>query len=150
KEQESTWANLPNNFEAGKPHISGAIGLAAEIDYLENIGMDNIKNYEEELFIYLNEKLININELEIYVQVDITAHAGVISFNLERIDPHDLATALDLEGISIRAGLHCGKLLMHKLNVVATSRISLYFYNTKEEVDQVIQTLEQTKEFFSA
>jgi len=150
KEQESTWANLPNKFEAGTPNISGAIGLAAAIDYLENIGMDNIKNYEEELFIYLYEKLININGLEIYGPDDLTAHSGVISFNLEGIHPHDLATALDLEGIAIRAGHHCGQLLMHKLNVVATSRISLYFYNTKEEVDQVIQTLEQTKEFFSA
>ena len=150
KEQESTWANLPNKFEAGTPNISGAIGLAAAIDYLENIGMDNIKNYEEELFIYLYEKLININGLEIYGPDDLTARSGVISFNLEGIHPHDLATALDLEGIAIRAGHHCGQLLMHKLNVVATSRISLYFYNTKEEVDQVIQTLEQTKEFFSA
>ena len=150
KEQESTWANLPNKFEAGTPNISGAIGLAAAIDYLENIGMDNIKNYEEELFIYLYEKLLKINGLEIYGPDDLTAHSGVISFNLEGIHPHDLATALDLEGIAIRAGHHCGQLLMHKLNVVATSRISLYFYNTKEEVDQVIQTLEQTKEFFSA
>ena len=150
KEEESTWASLPNKFEAGTPNISGAIGLGAAIDYLEAIGMDNIKNYEDELFAYLYGKLIKMNGLKVYGPKDLTNHSGVISFNLEEIHPHDLATALDLEGISIRAGHHCSQLLMRQLSVVATSRISLYFYNTKEEVDQLIQALEQAKEFFIA
>lgn len=148
KEEESTWASLPNKFEAGTPNISGAIGLAAAIDYLEAIGMENIHAYEDELFNYLYEKLIEIEGLEIYGLKDTAEHAGVISFNLDDIHPHDLATALDLEGIAIRAGHHCGQLLMRKLNVIATSRISLYFYNTKAEVDQVIQALKNAKEFF--
>ncbi|SHE59394.1 cysteine desulfurase / selenocysteine lyase [Atopostipes suicloacalis DSM 15692] len=148
KEEESTWASLPNKFEAGTPDISGAIGLGAAIDYLEAIGMENIKKHEEDLLVYLYKKLIKIDGLEIYGPRNLQDHSGVVSFNLQGIHPHDLATALDLEGIAIRAGHHCGQLLMRQLDVVATSRISLYFYNTKEEVDQLIQALEKAKEFF--
>lgn len=148
KEEKSTWASLPNKFEAGTPNISGAIGLAAAIDYLNAMGMENIKNYESELLKYLYKKLREIDGITIYGPKDLKEHSGVISFNLDDIHPHDLATALDLEGIAIRAGHHCGQLLMRKLNVIATSRISLYFYNTKAEVDQVIQALKNAKEFF--
>ena len=150
KEEDSTWANLPNKFEAGTPNISGAIGLGVAVDYLETIGMDNIKKYEDDLFSYLYEKLTKIDGLNIYGLKDLENHSGVVSFNLEGIHPHDLATALDLEGIAIRAGHHCGQLLMRQLKVGATSRISLCFYNTKEEIDQVVQALEQAKEFFYA
>lgn len=148
KEEKSTWAGLPNKFEAGTPNISGAIGLGTAIDYLNAMGMENIKNYESELLKYLYEKLREIDGITIYGPKDLKEHSGVISFNLDDIHPHDLATALDLEGIAIRAGHHCGQLLMRKLNVIATSRISLYFYNTKAEVDQVIQALKNAKEFF--
>lgn len=148
KEEESTWASLPNKFEAGTPNISGAIGLGAAIDYLNAKGMENIKNYESELLKYLYEKLREIDGITIYGLKNLKEHSGVISFNLDDIHPHDLATTLDLEGIAIRAGHHCGQLLMRKLNVIATSRISLYFYNTKAEVDQVIQALKNAKEFF--
>src|SRR5699024_8899645 len=148
KEEKSTWAGLPNKFEAGTPNISGAIGLGTAIDYLNAMGMENIKNYESELLKYLYKKLREIDGITIYGPKDLKEHSGVISFNLDDIHPHDLATALDLEGIAIRAGHHCGQLLMRKLNVIATSRISLYFYNTKAEVDQVIQALKNAKEFF--
>src|SRR5690625_145929 len=149
QENESTWAAIPNKFEAGTPNISGAIGLGAGIDYLNTIGMKNIETYEYNLFQYLYKKLIVLDGIKIYGPDNLGERSGVVSFNLDDIHPHDLSTALDLEGIAIRAGHHCGQLLMRQLNVVATSRISLYFYNTKEEVDQTIQALKNTKEFFN-
>ena len=149
QENESTWAAIPNKFEAGTPNISGAIGLGAAIDYLNTIGMKNIETYEYNLFQYLYKKLIVLDGIKIYGPDNLGERSGVVSFNLDDIHPHDLSTALDLEGIAIRAGHHCGQLLMRQLNVVATSRISLYFYNTKEEVDQTIQALKNAKEFFN-
>lgn len=149
QENESTWAAIPNKFEAGTPNISGAIGLGAAIDYLNTIGMKNIETYEYNLFQYLYKKLIVLDGIKIYGPDNLGERSGVVSFNLDDIHPHDLSTALDLEGIAIRAGHHCGQLLMRQLNVVATSRISLYFYNTKEEIDQTIQALKNAKEFFN-
>lgn len=149
QENESTWAAIPNKFEAGTPNISGAIGLGAAIDYLNTIGMKNIETYEYNLFQYLYKKLIVLDGVKIYGPDNLGERSGVVSFNLDDIHPHDLSTALDLEGIAIRAGHHCGQLLMRQLNVVATSRISLYFYNTKEEIDQTIQALKNAKEFFN-
>lgn len=149
KEEESTWAEVPYKFEAGTPNISGAIALGAAVDYLNTIGMDNIKQYEKELLLYLSVQLKEIEGLEFYGPSNLNERSGVISFNLDGIHPHDLATALDLEGIAIRAGHHCGQLLMRQLEVVATSRISLYFYNTKEEIDLTVQALKDAKEFFN-
>ncbi|MGO4936973.1 cysteine desulfurase [Fundicoccus sp. Sow4_H7] len=149
QEYKSTWAAIPKKFEAGTPNISGAIGLGAAIDYLNTLGMKNIKAYEDSLFKYLYESLLDIDGLKIYGPDDLCERSGVISFNLDDIHPHDLSTALDLEGIAIRAGHHCGQLLMRQLNVVATSRISLYFYNTKKEINQTIQALRNAKEFFN-
>ena len=148
-EDESTWATVPNKFEAGTPNISGAIGLGAAVDYLNAIGMSNVKKREDELFRYLYNEITKIDGIEIYGATDLEQQSGVMSFNLEDIHPHDLATALDLEGIAIRAGHHCGQLLMRQLDVVATSRISLSFYNTKQDIDQTIQALEKAKEFFN-
>lgn len=148
-ENESTWATVPNKFEAGTPNISGAIGLGAAVDYLNAIGMGNVKKREDELFRYLYNEITKIDGIEIYGATDLEQQSGVMSFNLEGIHPHDLATALDLEGIAIRAGHHCGQLLMRQLDVVATSRISLSFYNTKQDIDQTIQALEKAKEFFN-
>ena len=148
-ENESTWATVPNKFEAGTPNISGAIGLGAAVDYLNAIGMGNVKKREDELFRYLYNEITKIDGIEIYGATDLEQQSGVMSFNLEGIHPHDLATALDLEGIAIRAGHHCGQLLMRQLDIVATSRISLSFYNTKQDIDQTIQALEKAKEFFN-
>lgn len=149
QENESTWAAVPNKFEAGTPNISGAIGLGAAIDYLNTLGMKNIEEYEYNLSQYLYKNLIKIDGITIYGPDNQEERSGVISFNLDDIHPHDLSTALDLEGITIRAGHHCGQLLMRQLNVVATSRMSLYFYNTKDEIDHTIQALKNVKEFFN-
>jgi cysteine desulfurase/selenocysteine lyase len=149
QENESTWAAIPNKFEAGTPNISGAIGLGEAIDYLNTIGLKNIEAYEYNLLQYLYKNLIGLDGIKIYGPDNSGERSGVVSFNLDDIHPHDLATALDLEGIAIRAGHHCGQLLMRQLNVVATSRISLYFYNTKEEIDHTIQALKNAKEFFN-
>lgn len=149
QENESTWAAIPNKFEAGTPNISGAIGLGAAIDYLNTIGMKNIEEYEYNLFQYLYKNLIDIDGIKIYGPDNLSERSGVVSFNLDDIHPHDLSTAFDLEGVAIRAGHHCGQLLMRQLDVIATSRISLYFYNTKDEIDHTIQTLKNAKEFFN-
>ena len=148
QEQESTWATVPHKFEAGTPNISGAIGLGSAIDYLNTLGMKNIEAYEQELSQYLYEKLDEIEGIEIYGPGKLSNRIGVLSFNLVGVHPHDLSTALDLEGIAIRAGHHCGQLLMRQLDVMATSRMSLNFYNTKEEIDVAVQALIQAKEFF--
>ncbi len=148
-EQESSWATLPQKFEAGTPNIAGAIGLGIAIDYLQTIGLDKIQKYEDDLTKYLLEQLVNIEELTIYGPTTIENRIGVVSFNLATIHPHDLATSLDIDGIAIRAGHHCAQLFIRKLGVMATSRISLSFYNTTEEIDQMIQSLRHAKEFFS-
>lgn len=147
-ENESTWAQLPNKFEAGTPNISGAIGLAAAVEYLEDIGIENIEKYEKSIQEYLLIKILEVEGIFLYGPRNMKDRVGVISFNLEGTHPHDLATALDLDGIAIRAGHHCGQLLMKELGVIATSRISLSFYNTKDEIDKLIDSLNNTKEFF--
>lgn len=149
EEQASTWAGLPHKFEAGTPNIAGVIGLGAAIDYLNKIGLAAIEQYEQELTSYLLEELAAIEGLTIYGPENIKDRIAVVSFNLDSIHPHDLATGMDLDGIAIRAGHHCAQLLIRKMGVYATSRISLSFYNTKEEIDQAIVSLNRLKEFFS-
>ncbi len=149
EEQESTWAALPHKFEAGTPNIAGAVGLGVAIDYLNKIGLENIERYEQELMSYLIERLMTIEGLTIYGPENTEDRIGVVSFNLDSIHPHDLATGMDLDGIAIRAGHHCAQLLIRKMGVLATSRISLSFYNTKEEIDQAIASLNGVKEFFN-
>ncbi|WEV44791.1 cysteine desulfurase [Streptococcaceae bacterium ESL0687] len=148
-EQSASFKDLPWKFEAGTPNISGAIGLGAAIDYLENIGMDEIHAYEAELVNYLMPKLYEIPGLTIYGPRDLSKRSGVISFNLDNIHPHDVATALDMEGVAVRAGHHCAQPLNNYLNVAATARASLYFYNTKEDCDKLVDALLKTKEFFN-
>ncbi|RAI80409.1 cysteine desulfurase [Macrococcoides goetzii] len=146
--QDSTWTELPTKFEAGTPLIAEAVGLAEAINYLSNIGMDNVLAYEHELTAYAYEKMSEIEGLEIYGPTA-DKRAGLITFNLEGVHPHDLATALDSHGIAIRAGHHCAQPLMKWLGQSSTARASFYIYNTKEEVDQLVQSLKETKEFFS-
>ncbi|KAA1042518.1 cysteine desulfurase [Macrococcus equipercicus] len=145
---DSTWTELPVKFEAGTPLIAEAIGLHAAIDYLEALGMDNVLEYEHELTRYAYEKMSEIEGLEIYGPGP-DARAGLITFNLKGVHPHDLATALDADGIAIRAGHHCAQPLMKWLNQSSTARASFYIYNTTEEVDVLIESLKKTKEFFS-
>lgn len=146
--QDSTWTELPTKFEAGTPLIAEAIGLHAAIDYLEAIGLDEVLKYEHELTAYAYEKMSEIEGLEIYGPGP-DKRAGLITFNLAGVHPHDLATALDSDGIAIRAGHHCAQPLMKWLNQSSTARASFYIYNTKEEIDLLVDSLKKTKEFFS-
>ncbi|WP_271401657.1 cysteine desulfurase [Salinicoccus roseus] len=142
----STWTDLPVKFEAGTPMIAEAIGLAAAIDYIEDIGPEAILEYEQKLVNYALESMNAVEGIEIYGP---ESRAGLITFNLEDVHPHDLATALDSEGIAVRAGHHCAQPLMKWLGVSSTARASFYIYNTTEEIDSFIESLKRTKEFFS-
>ena len=147
-EQEATWKELPWKFEAGTPNIAGAIGLAATIDYLDKIGMETVHQYEQELIAYAFPKLQAVEGLTIYGSEDLAQRSGVISFNLAGLHPHDVATALDYEGVAVRAGHHCAQPLLSYLGVAATVRASFYLYNTKADCDKLVEALQKTKEFF--
>ncbi|APH03784.1 cysteine desulfurase [Bacillus weihaiensis] len=144
--QESTWKELPWKFEAGTPIIAGAIGLGAAIDFLQEIGLENIEAHEHKLAQYAMEKLSDVEGLTIYGP---NHRAGLITFNIEDVHPHDVATVLDAEGIAVRAGHHCAQPLMKWLKVSATARASFYLYNTEEEVDKLVAGILKTKEYFS-
>lgn len=146
---DSTWKELPWKFEGGTPTIAGAIGLGAAIDYLESIGMNEIQNHEHQLTEYAIGKLSEIDGLTIYGPKEISKRAGVVTFNIDGVHPHDVATVLDTEGIAVRAGHHCAQPLMKWLHVTATARASFYLYNTKEDVDRLAMGLVKAKEFFS-
>ncbi|MCM3238179.1 cysteine desulfurase [Heyndrickxia oleronia] len=146
---DSTWKELPWKFEGGTPIIAGAIGLGAAIDFLEEIGMENILNHEHHLAEYALNRLNEIDGLTIYGPLNPMARAGVVTFNLDDVHPHDLATVLDAEGIAVRAGHHCAQPLMKWLKVSATARASFYLYNTEEDIDRFIAGLLKTKEYFS-
>ena len=146
---ESTWADIPFKFEAGTQNIAGAVGLGAAIDYLNGIGMDRIVQKEQELVNYVLPKLIAIPDVEVYGPQSPAKHTGVIAFNIKGLHPHDVATALDMDGVAVRAGHHCAQPLMEDLGVTATARASFYFYNTKEDADQLINAIKETKEFFN-
>ncbi|WP_311780659.1 cysteine desulfurase [Carnobacterium divergens] len=147
--EDSTWKELPWKFEAGTPNIAGAIGLGAAIDYLTELGMEDIHHYEQELVAYVLPKLQEIPGITIYGPTDPAKRTGVITFNLEGVHPHDLATAMDMEGVAVRAGHHCAQPLMNYLEVNSTARASFYFYNTKSDADTFIKALLATKEFFT-
>ena len=146
---ESTWKELPWKFEGGTPIIAGAIGLGAAIDFLQEIGLDNILEHEHKLAAYALEKMSTIEGLTIYGPAEAEKRAGVITFNLSDVHPHDVATVLDAEGIAVRAGHHCAQPLMKWLNVSATARASFYLYNTEEDIDKLVEGLAKTKEYFS-
>ncbi|HFR3714115.1 TPA: cysteine desulfurase [Streptococcus suis] len=148
-EQTATWKELPWKFEAGTPNIAGAIGLGAAIDYLTEIGMDAIQAHEAELVDYVFPKLQAIPGLTIYGSQDLSKRTGVIAFNLDDLHPHDVATALDYEGVAVRAGHHCAQPLLKYLQVPATVRASFYIYNTKADCDKLVEALIKTKEFFN-
>lgn len=145
---DSTWKELPWKFEAGTPNIAGGIALGAAIDYLSAIGMAEIHRYEAELVAYVMPQLQAIEGLTIYGPQDPQDHTGVIAFNLAGLHPHDVATALDMEGVAVRAGHHCAQPLLNYLKVPATARASFYFYNTKEDADRLVAAILATKEFF--
>jgi len=138
---ETTWNDLPYKFEAGTPNIADVVGLGAAIDYLTKIGMDNVREHEIELTKYAIEKLSKVKGLHIYGTKDISKRGGVISFNFADVHPHDVAQIVDGEGIAVRSGHHCAQVLMERLNVAATSRASFYIYNTKQDIDILVNSL---------
>ena len=148
----STYGKLPHKFEAGTPAIGEAIALGAAIDYLTNIGMDNIHAYEAELTAYLFKKLATIPNLRIYgTPPDIKGEgrAALVAFNVTGIHASDLATLLDHEGIAIRSGHHCTQPLHRLFDASGSARVSLYFYNTRDEIDRFIVALKETIDFFT-
>ena len=148
EEKLSTWAILPDKFEAGTPLLAEAAGLGATIKYLEDIGLENIESYTKELTKYLYDELSKISNIKIYGTNEISDRVSLVSFNLEGVHPHDLTSFLDEKGICIRAGHQCTQPLLGKLGAYSVARASLYFYNTKEEIDFFIEVLKETKEFF--
>ena len=148
EEKSSTWAILPDKFEAGTPLLAEAAGLGATIKYLDDIGLENIESYTKELTKYLYDELSKISNIKIYGTNEISDRVSLVSFNLEGVHPHDLISFLDEKGICIRAGHQCTQPLLGKLGAYSVARASLYFYNTKEEIDFFIQVLKETKEFF--
>ncbi len=146
---ESTWKELPWKFEGGTPIIAGAIGLGAAIDFLEEVGLDHIERHEHKLAAYAMEKMSTVEGITIYGPKDAEKRAGVITFNLDDVHPHDVATVLDADGIAVRAGHHCAQPLMKWLHVSATARASFYLYNTEEDIDKLVSSLVKTKEYFS-
>jgi cysteine desulfurase/selenocysteine lyase len=145
--QESTWKDAPWRFEGGTPIIAGAVGLAAAIDFLEQVGLDNITAHEHQLTDYAMQRLATIEGLDIYGPTK--NRAGLVTFNLANVHPHDVATVLDAQGIAIRAGHHCCQPLMRWLKQSSTARASFYLYNTEAEIDRLVDGLIRTKEYFS-
>ncbi|MDO4903733.1 MAG: cysteine desulfurase [Limosilactobacillus sp.] len=143
------FADIPFKFEAGTQHIAGAIALGTAIDYLNELGMDEVAAREQELVDYVLPQLEALPYVTVYGPQDPKDHTGVIAFNMDNLHPHDVATALDAEGVAVRAGHHCAQPLMEALGVSATTRASFYFYNTKEDADQLIKAIKATKEFFN-
>ncbi len=146
-EQEATFAEVPFKFEAGTQNVGGAVGLTAAIEYLNKVGMKNIEQHEKELVGYAIEKLSEIPHITIYGTKDIDKKAGVLSFNVDEVHPHDVSTILDSYGIAIRAGHHCANPLMKYMNVNATCRASFYIYNTKEDIDALAEALKNTRKW---
>lgn len=146
---DATWKELPWKFEGGTPIIAGAIGLGAAIDFLEEVGLDQIEQHEHKLAAYAMDKMSTVDGITIYGPKDAGKRAGVVTFNLDDVHPHDVATVLDADGIAVRAGHHCAQPLMKWLNVSATARASFYLYNTEEDIDKLVTSLIKTKEYFS-
>ena len=147
-EQETTFAPLPNKFEAGTQNVEGVIGLGAAIDYIENIGYDNISKIEEELITYAREELGKLDFLKLYLTPNKENHSSVISFNIDGVHPHDVASILDTEGVCVRSGNHCAQPLLRSLEIDSTCRASFYFYNTKEDVDKLEKALKKAYKMF--
>ncbi|HLR21287.1 MAG TPA: cysteine desulfurase [Tissierellaceae bacterium] len=147
-EQDATFAPLPYKFEGGTQNVEGAVGLRAAIDYLNNIGLDNIQNHERLLTKYALERIEDLSYMTIQGPKDLNKKGGIISFTIDDIHPHDIASILDSYGIAIRSGHHCAQPLMQYLNIPATSRLSFYLYNTKDDVDKFIEGIKNVRKWF--
>jgi cysteine desulfurase/selenocysteine lyase len=142
--EETTWGDLPHKFEAGTSPIAEAVGFGAALDYLEGVGLDAVHAHEQELTAYALDRMAEVSGMTLYGP-PVERRAGIISFNLEGIHPHDVAQILDLEGVAIRAGHHCCQPLMAKLGVAATNRASFYLYTIREEVDRLVDGLHKAR-----
>ena len=145
----STWNDLPWKFEAGTPNIADVVAFGAAIEYLERIGMEEVRRHEQELTTYALKKLLAIDGLSVHGPLDPATRGGVVSFEVKGLHPHDLGQLLDAEGIAIRAGHHCCKPLLRKMGLMATARASFYVYNVPQEVDLLAQAILKAKELFS-
>ena len=146
----STWADVPARFEAGTPAVGDAIGLGAAVDYLSDLGMDNVQAHERNLTALALDELRSVPELVLYGPPDIEDHAGVVSFRLGDIHPHDVAAILNEENIAVRAGHHCCQPLMDRLELPATTRASFYVYNDASDVDRLVAGLQRARDIFGA
>ena len=147
-EDHTTFAPLPNKFEAGTQNVEGVIGLGAAIDYINSIGYQKIHEIESEVISYAIEKLSSLEYLELYITNNKANHSGVISFNIKGVHPHDVASILDTEGVCIRSGNHCAQPLLRFLKMDSTCRASFYIYNTKEDVDKLVSALNKAYNIF--
>ena len=144
----ATWNDLPWKFEAGTPNIADVIAFGAAIDYLNELGMENVREHEVEITDYALTHLSQLEDIVMYGPPDPRERGGVVSFNFGDLHPHDIGTVLDHHGVAIRAGHHCTQPLMRTLGVSGTARASFYVYNTPEEVDVLVEALEATRDFF--
>ena len=147
-EQETTFAPLPNKFEAGTQNVEGVIGLGAAIDYIENLGYDKIQEIEHGVISYARQELSKLDYLTLYMTPNEKNHSSVISFNIKGVHPHDVASILDSEGVCVRSGNHCAQPLMRFLGIDSTCRASFYIYNTKEDVDKLVKALDKAYGMF--
>ena len=143
--EETTWNDLPYKFEAGTPAIAEAYGMGVAIDYISEVGLDAIEEHEHELAAYAIERLAELPYVTVYGP-PADRRAGILSFNIDGVHPHDVAQILDFEGVAVRAGHHCTQPLVRRLGVAATTRASFYLYSLPEEVDRMVEGLRKAKE----
>ena len=147
-EQDTTFAPLPNKFEAGTQNVEGVVGLGAAIDYINQVGYDTIQEIEESVVNYALDELSKLEFIDLYTTKNRQNHSAVISFNIRGIHPHDVASILDSCGVCVRSGNHCAQPLMRFLGIDSTCRASFYFYNNKEDVDKLVEALKKTYKTF--
>jgi cysteine desulfurase/selenocysteine lyase len=146
--EETTWGEVPAKYEAGTQPIAEAVGFGAAVDYVNDIGLESIERHEHELAVYALDRLAEVPDIKLYGP-PADRRAGIVSFNLGDIHPHDVAQVLDLEGVAIRAGHHCCQPLMQKLGVAATNRASFYLYTLPEEIDRLVEGLHKARKVFA-
>ena len=147
-EQETTFAPLPNKFEAGTQNVEGVIGLGAAIDYIQKIGYENIEKIESELVAYAREELQKLEFIKLYMPKDPNHHSSVVSFNIENVHPHDVASILDSNNVCVRSGNHCAQPLLRFLGIDSTCRASFSIYNTKQDIDALVLSLKKAYNIF--
>ena len=147
-EQETTFAPLPNKFEAGTQNVEAVVGLGAAIEYIESIGYDKIQEIERDLVSYARKRLSELDFITLYLTPNEDNHSSVISFNINGVHPHDVASILDVNGVCVRSGNHCAQPLMRFLGIDSTCRASFYIYNTKEDVDKLVEALNKAYNMF--